>query len=379
MYEYEKESKGHPVLTIILFALISAACGLGGGYYAVTHFGVSSGSEEEVVIQHVQSSESSGGSAKADDTTVAAVAAKAAPSVVEIMTEVTSTSYGIFGGTYTSEAAGSGVIISEDGYIVTNDHVIEDAETIQVTLYDGTVYDAVLVGTDSKSDIAVIKVEAESLTAAEIGDSSAIAAGDLAVVIGNPLGTLGGTVTDGIISAVSREITINRETMSLIQTNAAINSGNSGGGLFNKDGQLIGIVNAKDSGTSSSGTIIEGLGFAIPVNTAMDVAEQLITNGKVVNRATLGIYLQEVTSSTSNYPAGIYITGIIEGSGAEAAGLETYDRIINVDGQDISTYTELSRILRDKSVGDTISVTVVRDDKEVTVNVTLTGVLDTTE
>lgn len=152
----------------------------------------------------------------------------------------------MFGGTYTSQAAGSGVIISKDGYIITNNHVVEDANSITVTTYDNKQYNATLVGTDPASDIAVIKIDAdEELSAATVGDSSKLQAGDTAVVIGNPLGTLGGTVTDGIISSPSREMVINNQSMELIQTNAEINSGNSGGGLFDGNGNLVGIVNAK--------------------------------------------------------------------------------------------------------------------------------------
>ena len=283
----------------------------------------------------------------------------------------------MFGGTYQTEAAGSGVIISADGYIITNNHVVEDGSDYKVVTSDGTEYTASLVATDSKSDIAVLKVDATDLTPATIGDSDKIQVGDKAVVIGNPLGTLGGTVTDGIISATNRQITINNESMNLIQTNAAINSGNSGGGLFDGQGSLIGIVNAKDSGTTSSGASIEGIGFAIPINTAMDVASQLMESGRVTNRATLGVYLDELTRSTQHYKAGLYITDIIHGSGAEAAGLAAYDRIISVDGTEVSSYTDLSRIMRDKKIGETITLKIERDGTEMDVQVTLTGTLDT--
>jgi serine protease Do len=307
--------------------------------------------------------------------TIADVAAKASPSVVEIVTETTQQSYGFFGGTYTAQAAGSGVIISTDGYIITNNHVIENAESITVTLYDGKTYDAELVGTDAKTDIAVIKIQAAGLTAATIGDSSKIATGDTAIVIGNPLGTLGGSVTNGIISATSREIVIGNESMELIQTNATINNGNSGGGLFDGSGNLIGIVNAKDSGTTSSGALIEGIGFAIPVNTAMDVASELMQYGQVTDRPTIGIYLQELTSDTQNYKAGLYITDTITGSGAEAAGLQPYDRIIAIDDTEVSSYADLSIYLRSKNVGDVISLKVIREGQELTFDVTLTGTL----
>ena len=379
---YKKQKKSHPVLSTILAAVVGCASGMGGAWFYATHYGSSATTivyQSETASSSDSSSTTAVSNGTSSEMTIADVAAKAAPSVVEIVIEEQTTTYGFFGGTYTSSAAGSGVIISSDGYIITNNHVVEGADTITITTYDGTEYSAELIGTDSKSDIAVIKVDATGLTAATIGDSSTIAVGDTAVVIGNPLGTLGGTVTNGIISAVSREVVISNESMELIQTNAAINSGNSGGGLFDGNGNLIGIVNAKDSGTTSSGATIEGLGFAIPINTAMDVAKQLIEYGKVTNRATLGVYLQTLSQSTQNYSAGLYISDVIVGSGADEAGLQAYDRIVSIDGTEVSSYTDLSAVLNKKSVGDTVTLTIERNGQTMDVEVTLTGSLDTTE
>lgn len=374
-----KQKRSHGFLTVIISCVLSLICGLAGGWFAYTHLGsntsnTTNNSSTGITYSNEESPSSTttvGANEDSTGLTTSQVAAKAAPSVVEIVTEITSTQYGMFGGTYTSQAAGSGVIISSDGYIITNNHVIEDANSITVTTYDNQEYSATLVGTDEASDIAVIKVEATGLTAATIGDSSKIQAGDTAVVIGNPLGTLGGTVTDGIISSPSREMVINNQSMELIQTNAEINSGNSGGGLFDGNGNLIGIVNAKDSGTTSSGTVIEGIGFAIPINTAISVAQELMEYGQVVDRATLGVYLQEVSSSYYNYTAGLYITGTVDGSGAEKAGLKAYDRIVSADGNEISTQADLTKVLRDKSVGDTISLTIERSGRQMDVEVTL--------
>ena len=212
------------------------------------------------------------------------------------------------GGEYSSKSMGSGVIISKDGYIITNHHVVAGANSITITTHDGTSYEAKLIGSDAKSDIAVLKVKANNLTPATLGDSSKISIGDTAMAIGNPLGTLGGTVTDGIISATSRSLIINNEAMDLIQTNATINSGNSGGGLFDGNGNLIGIVNAKDSGTTSSGATIEGLGFAIPINKAMEVAKDIIKNGKVTSRATIGVTLQTIPEDIANIEKGVYLS-----------------------------------------------------------------------
>ena len=369
----KKEKKTHPVLVVLLSAVLGTSGGALGAYL-VTSNNVSS--KQVIVYQDTNGVTTSNTSNTANSgLSIKEIAAKASPSVVEINIEGQTTGYGFFGGTYTTQAAGSGVIISKDGYIITNNHVVEGATSITVKTSDGTEYAATLVGTDSKSDIGVIKVEADNLTPATIGDSSTISVGDTAVVIGNPLGTLGGTVTDGIISATDREISINNETMNLIQTNAAINSGNSGGGMFDANGNLIGIVNAKDSGTTSSGTTIEGLGFAIPINDAMNVAKQLIESGQVTDRPTIGVTLQTITKDYGNYKAGLYIADVSKGSGAEAAGLQPGDQIVGADGTEIASYTELSKILRNKHVGDILTLTIVRDGEQMDVDVTLTGTL----
>ena len=369
----KKEKKNHPVLVVLLSAVLGTSGGALGAYL-VTSNNVSS--KQVIVYQDTNGVTTSNTSNTANSgLSIKEIAAKASPSVVEINIEGQTTGYGFFGGTYTTQAAGSGVIISKDGYIITNNHVVEGATSISVKTSDGTEYAATLVGTDSKSDIGVIKVEADNLTPATIGDSSTISVGDTAVVIGNPLGTLGGTVTNGIISATDREISINNETMNLIQTNAAINSGNSGGGMFDANGNLIGIVNAKDSGTTSSGTTIEGLGFAIPINDAMNIAKQLIESGQVTDRPTIGVTLQTITKDYGNYKAGLYIADVSKGSGAEAAGLQPGDQIVGADGTEIASYTELSKILRNKHVGDILTLTIVRDGEQMDVDVTLTGAL----
>ncbi len=270
-----------------------------------------------------------------------------------------------------SQAAGSGVIISSDGYIITNNHVVDHATETTIKTSEGKTYPAVVVGTDPKTDIAVIKIEANDLTAATIGDSSLLRVGDKAIVIGNPLGTLGGTVTDGIVSAIDREVTINNEAMTLIQTNAAINSGNSGGGMFDGHGRLVGIVNAKDSGTTSSGATIEGLGFAIPINLAMEVANQIMDNGYVADRPTIGVSLQTLTQAYGEYKPGLYIASVVPNSPAEAAGLQQYDRIIAADGNEVSTYPQLSKVLQSKKVNDELVLTIVRDGKQMDYKVIL--------
>ncbi|MBW9212116.1 MULTISPECIES: S1C family serine protease [Terrabacteria group] len=311
--------------------------------------------------------------------TISQASKKAAASVVEIVTQSKGKTYGFLGGNYTSNSAGSGVIISKDGYILTNYHVIKNATSIRIKTSDGKHYNAKVIGADAKSDIAVLKVDAKNLTPATLGDSSKISIGDTAIVIGNPLGTLGGTVTDGIISATSREMVINNEAMDLIQTNASINSGNSGGGLFDGNGNLIGIVNAKDSGTTSSGATIEGLGFAIPINKAMEVANELIKNGKITTRATIGVYLQDLSTSENNGAPSIYVSQVINGSGAEKAGIQRGDRLVKADGVQLSKYSDLAKIMKNKKVGEKIKLTIERNGEQKEIDVTLTQVIDTNQ
>ncbi|MEG0176902.1 S1C family serine protease [Anaerorhabdus sp.] len=355
----KKEPKSHGTAKILISAaLVGATFGFGGGYLANQFT-----SPRSVIVQNSSSNIANTGSTT-DGLSVQQVIENTSPSVVEIRTETVSSGFMLQ--EYVSEGAGSGVILTNDGYIVTNNHVINGAGSINVTLHDGTTHTAELIGTDSTTDLAVLKIAATDLSAAVIGNSDNLKVGDTVIAIGNPLGTLGGSATDGIISALNREITIDNETMNLLQTNAAVNPGNSGGGLFNANGELVGIVNAK-----SSGNDVEGLGFAIPANDVVEVADQLINNGYVSNRATMGVYLSEVTQGNGNYAPGLYITEVIEDTGAQKAGLEAYDRIIFVDDTEITSYSDLKKIIRDKNVGDTIQITVVRDGKQIVADVTL--------
>ncbi|MCI5773919.1 MAG: trypsin-like peptidase domain-containing protein [Erysipelotrichaceae bacterium] len=367
----KKDKKNHPVLICILSLVISLAGGFAGGYIAVKN------TAHTVIYKN----ETPTAPASFDDpTSLQSVIASVKDSVVEINTEVVSETndyFGFFGmpsQQVIQEGAGSGVIISTDGYIITNNHVIEGATNINVRLTDGNVYPATLIGTDSKSDIAVVKIEANGLSPATIGDSDKLLVGDDVIAIGNPLGSLGGTATNGIISALNRQVTVGNESMNLIQTNAAINEGNSGGALFNANGELVGIVNAK-----SYGTAIEGLGFAIPINDAIDVAQQLIESGHVTDRATLGVYVTELKQDSNGYKAGLYISDTIEGGAASNAGLQPYDRIIALNDVEISNYTDLSNVLKDYKVGDTVTLTVVREGKQLNVEVTLTQPIVTSD
>lgn len=297
------------------------------------------------------------------------IASLASPSVVEIQTEVLVTGQRMR--QYIAEGAGSGVILTADGYIVTNNHVIADAQKITVITSAGQTYAATLVGTDTQTDIAVIKIEATGLTAATLGDSSTLVVGDLAVAIGNPLGELGGTVTNGIISALDREITIDDETMNLLQTNAAINPGNSGGGLFDVAGNLIGIVNAK-----SSGSDVEGLGFAIPVNDAKPIVGDLIRYGYVQGRIDLGMTLLDIDSDQAAMMyrvsrLGVYVLKVTSGSQAETAGFTSGDCIQSVAGTTVATAADVNKILKQLKAGDTIEVVIIRDQQQQTLQFTL--------
>lgn len=299
---------------------------------------------------------------------IAEIAAMNANAVVEIVTEIKSN---YFYQQYTQEGAGSGVIVTADGYIVTNNHVIEDADSIHVRLKNSELYEATLIGTDPENDIAVIKIEAENLTTATLGDSDQLQVGELAVAIGNPLGTLGGSVTDGIISALDREITIDGETMRLLQTNAAVNPGNSGGGLFNAKGELIGIVNAKSSGTN-----VEGLGFAIPINSVKQIIEDLVNDGYVHGKFTVGITSVVVSDqwTANKYGVskfGLYIYEVNKDSNADKAGLQAGDRIISVDGTEIDSFDTLKSLLDEHAVNDVLTFVIERAGEEISVDVTL--------
>ena len=272
---------------------------------------------------------------------------------------------------------GTGVIFSEDGIVVTNDHVVDGASTITVRTKDGESYEATLLGTDSKTDIAVLRIEADGLTPAILGDSDALSVGEYAMAIGNPLGQLGGTVTDGIVSALSREVNVNGENMTLLQTNAAINPGNSGGGLFNEKGELIGIVNAKSSnGASSSGASIEGLGFAIPVNTVKNSVQELLDYGYVRGRPALGITLLNVQNAQDAFQyrvsrLGVYVQSVTEGGASEKAGVQVGDCIIALGDVAVSTHAEVKSQLNNYAVGDTVQLQVIRDGRTLTLDVTL--------
>lgn len=287
----------------------------------------------------------------------ATVVHRVADSVVEITTETIVRSEWI--GQYVTSGAGSGVIVSADGFIITNNHVIENADSIVVTLTDGTKYEACLIGTDDETDIALLWIDAagHELTVATMGASFDLVVGEQILAIGNPLGSLGGTVTEGIVSATAREISIEGTDMTLLQISAPINPGNSGGGLFNMAGELVGIVNAKCSSDD-----VEGLGFAIPIDTAYEIICQLYQYGYVRGRASTGLTLLDATSTQISYR---YFSSQYKGVYVYASELTDElkygDLILNVDGQDITSSSQIKALLRDKRVGDSMEFVIYRN------------------
>ena len=267
---------------------------------------------------------------------------------------------------------GSGIILSKDGLILTNTHVIENCDTASVTLFDNSSYAATLVGADSTSDIAVLKIDVSGLTPASFGDSAELAIGDKVAAIGNPLGeTFRMTLTDGIISAIDRGISYNGHSMTLLQTNTAINEGNSGGALFNMYGQVIGVTNMKMMSSYSS---IEGIGFAIPSSTIAAVADSLMQYGEVRGRTAIGITVGAIPENvTSHYdlPTGLYVSAVEEKSDAAAKGIQQGDIITAVNGNPASATSDILTVKNTLSVGDTITFTIWRDGETFDVDVTL--------
>ena len=294
---------------------------------------------------------------------------------IDIEAEVSTGRYWYSNGETESETvgSGSGVILTSDGYIVTNNHVVSGADKIKVYLQDGTEYEAQLIGADSYTDLAVIKIDAENLPAATVGSSSTLMVGDTVYAICNPLGVLATSVSKGIVSGLDREVTIDGQQMTLMQVNASVNPGNSGGGLFNADGELVGIVNSKASGEN-----VEGIGFAIPMDTAKSVITDLMDRGFVTGRPYLGIVMQNVAFTTGNrgffgssYTTHPQIYSIESGSAAEKAGLKVNDIILAFGGEQITSSSEISALLYGYNVGDTVTITVQRGSEQIDVDVTL--------
>ncbi len=388
------------MVTLVLVCALICGCGGAGLMYALTSSGdESTASADAINDKTVAESESPSNSNTASDSgsSLASTGISTAVSSNSTATsdnalqacmgtvvgiDVTYTSYSSYYGYDSSGSettgSGSGVILTSDGYIITNNHVIESATGITVYLQDGAEYAAELIGVDAQTDIAVLKIDASNLPFATVGDSTLTNVGDTVYAIGNPLGSLACSVSSGIISGLERTIEVDGISMTLMQTDAAVNPGNSGGGLFNEKGELIGIVNCK-----SLGLEVEGLGFAIPMETVLPAAEDLMDYGYVSGRPYIGISMQDVSlfsnsggQSGFGYSQGGYITRpmIIEvatGSAAEAAGLQVNDIIFAFDNTEVASYSELSSLLYEYEAGDSVTITVMRGNETLNISLTL--------
>ena len=377
------QKRGKKGLGIVALALACALIG-GAGGGAITAYALKNGQTETTVEETAQPTTD----AEANDNVIVnnvvhtntgdksltpqEVYDQYVDTVVGITTSGTTTN--IWGQVSQFAASGSGFIITEDGYIVTNHHVIADASSVTVTLHDGTTYDAEVVGSDESNDVALLKIEATGLHCAPIGDSDQVAVGEQVAAIGNPLGELTFSMTVGYVSALDRAINTDGTPINMLQTDASINSGNSGGPLFDMNGNVIGITTAKYSGSTSSGTSIEGIGFAIPINDAMAIVNDLRTYGYVTGQAYLGISVQDLDTATAKYyslPAGVYVVSVTEGSCSDQAGLEDGDIITGLGGKTVESYAELAAALKEHKAGETVEVSVYRAGQTLTLNVTL--------
>ena len=359
----------------LVFALLGGALGAGGVIWYESSRGQTgtTSKNETAMLQGIR--ENSVLSTVTVDTgkemTAAEVYAANVNSTVGITTSITTNYWGF---QTTSAAAGSGFILTEDGYILTNYHVVENSNSITVAMYNGDTYDATLIGYDESNDVAVLKVDAEGLSPVVLGDSDNLNVGDSVVAIGNPLGELTFSLTAGLVSAKDREVTLsNSLTMDLIQTDCAINSGNSGGALFNLYGEVIGITNAKYSSSSSSSTAsIDNIGFAIPINHVLSIAKSIIEKG-YISKPYVGVSVSDVNQQTQLYgiPAGAAVQAVSDGSPAAEAGLQAGDVITRVNGTEITGSSDLVSLVSEAAIGDTLAMTVYRQGSTMELTVTV--------
>lgn len=351
------------ILTMILSSLLGAFV---AGAYLSKSFSDGRASRNDSELSQLDLGDATG-----SDLTVAQIVDKNENAVVEIM--ISGTQQNMWGQMQLVQGAGSGVIVREDGYIATNYHVIQGANKVEVTLHNGDAYSARIIGSDPSNDIAVIKIDAKDLTTATIGDSSTVDVGDLAVAIGNPLGQLGGTATTGIISALDRTLDVEGTTLTLMQTDAAINGGNSGGGLFNSKGELIGIVESKASAVG-----VEGLAFALPINSVAPIINDFIENGGSTQAAestpAVGVVISDVSEENAQYygleSAGVYIAQVT-GENAIKAGFQAEDRIVSFNGNEIKDSNEFITLVRKCKVGDTVTIVVSRKGQQIEIKTVL--------
>ena len=369
--EKPPRSRAKVIALVLCCTILGMAAGFGGGYLGASAAAKSRQASPTMVYEGERETQPID-ITKVDTSelmTPAEVYAQNVNSTVGIRTSITSTNF--WGYQTTSAASGSGFIISSDGYILTNFHVIESSNSVTVTTYDGTEYDAEIIGYDQSMDIAVLKIDAKELVPVVLGRSETLNVGDDVIAIGNPLGELTFSLTRGVVSALDRQVTLSGNvTMELIQTDCAINSGNSGGALFNMYGEVVGITNAKYS-SSSSGASIDNIGFAIPVDDIRDIVDSIITNGYIV-KPYIGVSVSTVSNEATGYglPGGASVQQIAEGSPAEKAGLQVNDIITAVNGTEISSSGELVEIVGNCAPGDELTLSVYRQGE--TLELTLT-------
>ncbi len=371
----KKSGAGKVVALALVFSILGGALGSAGMYFALQETDFWNGGQEDpsYIFQAQWDREEletiTVGSGKV--MTAAQVYAQNVNSTVGITTSVTTNFWGF---PTTSAASGSGFILSKDGYILTNHHVIENSSAVTVSLYDGTTYDAKVVGYDAGNDIAVLKVEANDLTPVVLGDSDKLLVGDEVLAIGNPLGELTFSLTKGVVSAVDRRVTLSSgSTMNLIQTDCTINSGNSGGALFNMYGEVIGITNAKYSNNgASSEASIESIGFAIPVNHILSIVESIVEKGYVA-KPYVGLQVTDVSSEAQGYglPMGAAVNAVTEGGPAADAGLRRNDIITAVNNNKIESADDLVQIVSDSNPDDKLVMTIWRQGQTTEITVTV--------
>ena len=373
-----KPRKKHTALRITALALCCALLGgvCGGGAVALI---LRNGSESSVSAPQPTTSTSFHNqsvrpvSAGTEAMKPAEIYEKNVPAIVGIYNESTSSGYNVFGQRSTIASSGTGFIISSDGEILTNHHVVAGAQTLTVTLHDGAQYPATVLGYEAESDIALIKIDASGLPTVTLGESSSLAVGDEVVAIGNPLGELTYSLTVGYVSAKERAVNTDGTPINMMQLDATINSGNSGGPLFDICGNVVGIISAKYSGSTSSGTSIEGIGFAIPIDDVTAILDDLRQYGAVQNRAYMGIYCASISSADADnfgLPMGVLVSGVQNGSCAETAGLQRRDIITGINGTTVSSKEDLSRELKKFRGGDTATLTVYRSGKTLELSIT---------
>ena len=372
-----------PVLAgVLTLALVAGSCGItaavlnnrwSGQMNALLSEMAHQSEQMDLMQQQISAAQSNPISgmpvAAGEGMTPAQVYAMNVNSVVLITCKVTTSS---MYGQSTGSSSGSGFVLTDDGYVVTNHHVVEGASSVSVTTHDGSSYTAKVVGSDATNDVAVLKVEAEDLVPVTLGSSEELIVGDQVVAIGNPLGDLTATMTVGYVSAKDRDVTTDNTIINMLQTDVAINSGNSGGPLFNMRGEVVGITTAKYSGSSPSGATIEGIGFAIPIDDVTGIIGSLQNYGYVTG-AYLGVSVSDVDTAAQYYgvPAGAYVAEVVDGNCAQKAGILAGDIIVKLGDFEVGAYTDLSRALRKYEPGETVEITVYRAGQYLTLDITL--------